>query len=160
MRDVTHLIDQTENAEIITNLGDNLPAVWIDEDLVKQVFLNILVNAQHATEVGDSITIQTRLCLDFRAGEAGKPATPMLEVAIADSGCGIPESDLQRIFDPFFTTKGVGKGTGLGLSVSHGTIRAHGGEIEVTSSVGEGSQFRIYLPVTNMDVSGNNGSEA
>ena len=71
----------------------------------------------------------------------------MIEITISDTGCGIPEADLQKIFDPFFTTKGVGKGTGLGLSVSHGTIEAHGGRIEVSSTVGEGTEFRIYLPL-------------
>jgi signal transduction histidine kinase len=71
----------------------------------------------------------------------------MAEITITDTGSGIPEDDLQRIFDPFFTTKGVGKGTGLGLSVSHGTIEAHGGIIEVESMVGKGSEFRIYLPL-------------
>ena len=72
---------------------------------------------------------------------------PMVEISVTDTGCGIPPADLQRIFDPFFTTKGVGKGTGLGLSVSHGTVRAHGGEIEVESVVGKGTRFRVYLPV-------------
>jgi two-component system NtrC family sensor kinase len=71
----------------------------------------------------------------------------MAEIAIADTGCGIPRENLQKIFDPFFTTKGVGKGTGLGLSVSHGTIEAHGGTIEVDSTVGVGSEFRILLPL-------------
>jgi len=71
----------------------------------------------------------------------------MVEISIADSGCGISGENMQRIFDPFFTTKGVGKGTGLGLSVSHGTIVAHGGTIEVTSEVGVGTEFRIYLPI-------------
>jgi two-component system NtrC family sensor kinase len=64
-----------------------------------------------------------------------------------DTGCGISEENLQKIFDPFFTTKGVGKGTGLGLSVSHGTIEAHGGMIEVESTVGAGTEFRIYFPL-------------
>ena len=71
----------------------------------------------------------------------------MAEITITDTGCGIPEENLTRIFDPFFTTKGVGKGTGLGLSVSHGTIAAHGGAIEVNSTVGVGTEFRIYLPL-------------
>jgi two-component system NtrC family sensor kinase len=71
----------------------------------------------------------------------------MVEISIADTGCGISEENMQRIFDPFFTTKGVGKGTGLGLSVSHGTIVAHGGMIEVSSEVGVGTEFHIYLPI-------------
>jgi two-component system NtrC family sensor kinase len=71
----------------------------------------------------------------------------MVEIAIVDTGCGIPEKNLERIFDPFFTSKEVGKGTGLGLSVSHGIVKAHGGLIEVESTVGEGSTFRVYLPL-------------
>ena len=80
----------------------------------------------------------------------------MAEVVITDTGCGISEVDLQRIFDPFFTTKGVGRGTGLGLSVSHGTIEAHGGTIEVESMVGKGSEFRFYLPIGGLDDEGSN----
>ncbi len=71
----------------------------------------------------------------------------MVEIAIIDTGCGIPEKNLKRIFDPFFTSKEVGKGTGLGLSVSHGIVKAHGGMIEVESKVGEGSTFRVFLPL-------------
>ena len=71
----------------------------------------------------------------------------MVVISVVDTGCGIPEKNLRRIFDPFFTSKDVGKGTGLGLSVSHGIIEAHGGLIEVESKVGEGSTFRVFLPL-------------
>jgi two-component system NtrC family sensor kinase len=72
----------------------------------------------------------------------------MVAISIVDTGCGIPEKNLKRIFDPFFTSKDVGKGTGLGLSVSHGIVEAHGGMIDVQSKVGEGSTFRVLLPLT------------
>ena len=87
------------------------------------------------------------------------PSVPMVEMAIIDTGCGIPPQNLKRIFDPFFTSKEVGKGTGLGLSVSHGIVRAHGGAIEAESKVGEGSTFRVYLPIEPPpgDHAGNSG---
>ena len=87
-----------------------------------------------------------------RAGSAGAGSAPSRSrwwrSSIVDTGCGIPEANLRRIFDPFFTSKEVGKGTGLGLSVSHGIVEAHGGLIEVESKVGEGSTFRVFLPLT------------
>ena len=161
MSETARLIEQSaqlEDIDIIMDLDEDLPAIWIDEDLIRQVFMNVLVNAQHAIEGKGSITIRTRYCPEYRPAEAGAGIVPMVRVTVTDTGCGIAEADLQRIFDPFFTTKGVGKGTGLGLSVSHGTVRAHGGEFEVESTVGEGSRFRIYLPVGAADAS-NNGSK-
>jgi len=149
---------QVQDIEIIMNLDKHLPAIWIDEDLIRQVFMNVMVNAQHAIEGEGSITIRTRYSPEHRSADAGAGKVPMVRISITDTGCGIPEEDLQRIFDPFFTTKGVGKGTGLGLSVSHGTVRAHGGEFEVDSIVGKGTRFRIYLPVETSD-GGNNGSK-
>jgi two-component system NtrC family sensor kinase len=133
--------------EIAMELDAELPQVWVDADLIKQVIMNMLVNAQHAIEHEGSITVRSRRLAQPKSVEPGVAPAPMVEVAIVDTGCGIPEKNLKRIFDPFFTSKEVGKGTGLGLSVSHGIIRAHGGAIEVESVVGEGSTFRIYLPV-------------
>jgi two-component system NtrC family sensor kinase len=149
--ETTQLIEQSAQVadiEIATELDESLPAVWIDEDLVKQVIMNVLVNAQHAVDEGGTILVRTRKASRYPTGDSSGEQISMLEITVRDSGCGIPEENLQKIFDPFFTTKGVGKGTGLGLSVSHGTIEAHGGQIEVESTVGEGTEFRIYLPLT------------
>jgi len=133
--------------EIAMDLDPDLPQVWVDADLIKQVIMNMLVNAQHAIEHEGSITVRSRRFPPQKSPEPGRPPVPMVEISIIDTGCGIPEKNLKRIFDPFFTSKEVGKGTGLGLSVSHGIVRAHGGVIEVESAVGKGSTFRIYLPL-------------
>jgi two-component system NtrC family sensor kinase len=147
--DTVRIVEQPahlRDIEITVHLDRTLPPIWIDADQIKQVIMNMLVNAQHAVEEKGSITVSTRRSLDPRA-PAGEPK-PMVEISIVDTGCGIPETNLRRIFDPFFTSKDVGKGTGLGLSVSHGIVEAHGGLIEVESKVGEGSTFRIFLPLT------------
>jgi two-component system NtrC family sensor kinase len=150
VEETTELIEQSVQGagiELALDLDPALQAVWVDEDLIKQVVMNMLVNAQHAIGTDGRISVRTRQREDHRPGTAVGPPAAMAEITIRDTGCGIPEQDLQKIFDPFFTTKGVGKGTGLGLSVSHGTIKAHGGSIEVESRVGQGSEFRIYLPL-------------
>ncbi|TAK66115.1 MAG: HAMP domain-containing protein [Betaproteobacteria bacterium] len=133
--------------EIALDLDRNLPVVWVDADLIKQVMMNMLVNAQHAIEQEGSITVRSRRFAQPKSPEPGMEPVPMVEISIIDTGCGIPEKNLKRIFDPFFTSKEVGKGTGLGLSVSHGIVKAHGGTIEVESTVGKGSIFRVYLPL-------------
>ncbi len=125
------------------DLDRTLPPIWIDADQIKQVIMNMIVNAQHAVEEKGSITVSTRRSAQTPA----QAAEPMVVISIVDTGCGIPEQNLRRIFDPFFTSKEVGRGTGLGLSVSHGIVEAHGGVIEVESKVGEGSTFRVFLPL-------------
>ena len=155
--DTLQLIEQpvqVENIEIITSLDDGLPLIWLDEDLIKQVIMNMLVNARHAIEGGGSITIETRACDASSCPDSVTTTGRMVEITITDTGCGIPPEDLPKVFDPFFTTKGVGKGTGLGLSVSHGTVEAHRGAIEVESEVGKGTEFRIYLAVDRKAVEG------
>ena len=99
------------------------------------MFLNILVNAGQAIEQNGVITVTTSL------------EGPEVCVAIGDDGMGIPEDVLPKIFDPFFTTKAVGAGTGLGLSISYGILKKHGGRFEVSSTPGQGTLFKIYIPV-------------
>ena len=135
------------DVKITMNLDGALPPVWIDADLIEQVILNLMVNAQHAVEQDGDITVRTRRVMKSVGGEASGKTLPMAEITVIDTGCGIPQENLKRIFDPFFTSKEVGKGTGLGLSVTHGIVTAHGGAIEVDSQVGKGSTFRVYLPL-------------
>jgi two-component system NtrC family sensor kinase len=153
VEDTVRIVERPANLrdiEINLELDPGVPQVWVDADLIKQVVMNIVVNAQHAIEQKGSITVRTHRLAEPKSPKPGMPAVQMAQIAIIDTGCGISEKDLQRIFDPFFTTKGVGKGTGLGLSVSHGIVEAHGGTIEVESTPGEGSTFRVYLPVDPM----------
>ncbi len=154
IEDTVQLVDRSayvHDIEIATELDPDLPQIWVDEDQIKQVIMNMLVNAQHAIEDEGRITIRSRRAPEPKSPEPGAPPVPMVELSISDSGSGIAEKDLRRIFDPFFTTKGVGRGTGLGLSVSHGIVKAHNGAIEVQSAVGKGTTFRVYLPLEAQD---------
>jgi len=150
VEDTVKLVERPANLADIAielELDPGLPPVWLDANLVKQVIMNMLVNAQHAMDGGGRINVRTRRFPTPLASEPGKAEVPMVELSIADTGCGISEKNLKRIFDPFFTSKEVGKGTGLGLSVSHGIVKAHGGLIKVDSVEGQGTTFRVYLPL-------------
>lgn len=150
IEDTVRLIDRPaslQHVEIITDLDAGLPDIWGDADLIKQVLLNVLVNAEQSITGAGTVVVETRKCLPKASSGTDVEPQSMVEIAVKDTGCGIPEANMQRIFDPFFTSKEVGKGTGLGLSVSHGIVKSHGGEIKVESRVGTGSTFRIYLPI-------------
>ena len=130
--------------EIITKLDATLPQIWGDADLIKQVVMNLLVNAQQAMDKEGRISVETRSITPSDTNEH-----QAVEISVRDNGCGIPQANLQRIFDPFFTSIEVGEGTGLGLSVSYGIVKAHGGKISVESTVGEGTVFHVQLPVVS-----------
>jgi len=117
----------------------NLPEVWCAPSQINQVLMNLIVNAVHAVDQGGHITLRTRL---------GDKAVC---VEVADDGPGIAPEHVKRIFEPFFTTKPVGQGTGLGLSIAADIMRKHGGHLEVDSTPGEGSTFRIILPLRTPD---------
>ena len=122
---------------IDVDLSSDIPACEGDEEKLKQVFMNLLMNAQQAIE--ETGHIQVRTARDRDAGE--------IVITVTDTGSGMPPEIQDKIFDPFFTTKPTGKGTGLGLSVSYGIVQEHGGRINVESRPGEGTTFVIALPV-------------
>ncbi|MBI5115987.1 HAMP domain-containing protein [Candidatus Poribacteria bacterium] len=125
--------------EISTEFAENLPEVSVSTDQMRQVFLNLIKNAEDAMSDGGKLSVRTR----YRKGR--------VEIDIADTGCGIPSENIKNIFEPFFTTKGV-KGTGLGLSVSYGIVKNYNGEISVDSEPGKGATFTIQLPVVSEKV--------
>jgi two-component system NtrC family sensor kinase len=125
------------NVEISTDFEENLPSVPASETEMQQVFLNLINNALDAMEkTGGRITL--------RANRKGDN----IVVTVSDNGPGIAKANLARIFDPFYTTKPVGKGTGLGLSICYGIIKKIGGDIQVSSTKGEGTTFEVRFPVS------------
>ncbi|MEW6348320.1 MAG: ATP-binding protein [Thermodesulfobacteriota bacterium] len=121
---------------VARSLEAGLPMVSTDPPLLRQVVLNLMVNAAQAIERDGLITVTTR------TADAG-----LAEIVVHDTGCGIPQEDLPKIFTPFFSTKGEGKGSGLGLALCRGIIERLGGKISVTSEFGRCSTFTIQLPV-------------
>jgi PAS domain S-box-containing protein len=117
------------------------PPVVLDAQQIKQVLMNILMNAGQSIETEGTITIETSVDAENNN----------LRLQIADTGPGIPEKIIDKIFDPFFTTKKEGSGTGLGLSVSYGIIKQHGGDIEVNSLPGKGTEFVILIPLSRTE---------
>ncbi len=143
--------------KLVKDLPAGLPLIWLDRNKIKQVFVNILTNAIHATPPGGTITVQTssrqlqpeevghdagsRLADRFRAGET------VVVAEVLDTGGGIPEEKLAQIFDPFFTTKPTGKGTGLGLTVTKKIVELHGGSLEIRNRKEGGVAVAIMFKV-------------
>ena len=125
-----------QRIKIEKKLSSDLPFIEGNSNLLKQVSLNMILNAANSMEKGGVLTIKTEI---FDSKFVG--------ITFSDTGCGIPEENLDKIFDPFFTTMPVGKGTGLGLSISYSIIKQHNGFINIKSTVGKGSTFVIKLPL-------------
>ena len=143
-----------EQIEVDVDLSDEAGIVYADVDIMSQALLNLCINARDAMPSGGRLRITTdqREILDRRGGNAST-GQPNLKpghysvITVADTGCGMPAKVIDRVFDPFFTTKEVGKGTGMGLAMVFGTLQNHEGTVTVESSEGQGSTFRIWLPV-------------
>jgi two-component system NtrC family sensor kinase len=142
MLETLSLIDhqlRKSDVEVEVDLDASLPATLANGGKLQQVFMNLILNARDAMPQGGKLTVRTY------------QEDSQLVVKIQDSGTGISDENVKRIYDPFFTTKKAGEGSGLGLSVSYGIIREHSGRINVDSTSGQGTTFRLHLPVKRVN---------
>lgn len=135
--------DDQQQIRVVSDLAPDLPRVFGDPSGLRQVFMNLLINAYQAIEgqvqatEGQGLIEVTTESTDHK----------MVAVTIRDNGCGMAQNIMERIWEPFFTTKDVGKGVGLGLALTYNTVKRCGGDIQLESHLGEGSQFTVLLPV-------------
>ncbi len=149
--DIQQIALQTfpKSIEIYTDVSKSLQTVFGDATQLHQVLMNLCVNARDAMPRGGTLRVcaenifidehQAQMHLDAKVGS-------YIKITVSDTGTGIPSEILDRIFEPFFTTKEIGKGTGLGLSTVLGIIKSHDGFVDVYSQMGQGTQFKVYLP--------------
>ena len=134
------------NVELDVGLSAESDLILGDADLLRQAFVNFVLNGLESMPGGGSMSIRTIVRASGWLGNAeAQQSGPNVDVILTDSGHGIPADEILRIFDPFFTTKS--EGTGLGLSVSHGIIQEHGAIVDVESTVGHGTTFHILFPI-------------
>ncbi|HLE09081.1 MAG TPA: ATP-binding protein, partial [Thermodesulfobacteriota bacterium] len=145
------------DAELV--LKEDIPPVIIHEDKLRQVFMNLFINAAEAMPEGGHVTVETGVKShavdrgmkrrksdpDFTGADWERRIKEYVTVSFKDTGCGIKKEDMDKIFDPFFTTKEIGRGTGLGLFISRSIVNAYGGTIEVGSEEGKGSVFTVLI---------------
>lgn len=138
-----------EDVEVVFEPSRPLGMVRLDPGQLEQVLMNLAVNARDAMKGGGRLTIATRavdLGADFCAGRPGAKPGPYVCLTVKDTGEGMPPELLEHVFEPFFTTKPRGQGTGLGLSIVYGIIRGADGFVEVSSKLGVGTTFELYVP--------------
>jgi len=149
--EIKQIVQQTfpKSIEVATNIPQHLWLVSADATQLHQVLMNLVVNARDAMLDGGTLNLSAenifidetyaRMNLDAKVG-------PFISITVSDTGTGIPPEIVERIFEPFFTTKELGQGTGLGLSTVMGILKSHGGYVSVSSEVGKGTQFKVFLP--------------
>ncbi len=136
---IAFIVQEEASAKDITiskKFQPDLPQIYSDPPLLRQVILNLMINATQAIERQGEITVSTE-----------SPDSESIDIKIEDTGCGIPQELLEKIFTPFFSTKPPGQGTGMGLALCRGIIEKLGGSISVASDVGECTAFTIHLPI-------------
>jgi signal transduction histidine kinase len=133
---------EKEGIKVVCSLSENLPEVTADPAQLTQVLVNLVVNSIQAMPKGGELTVQT------------KALNESVLLIVMDTGVGMSENVMNKIFLPFYTTKDVGRGTGLGLAVVHGIVTSHEGAIHVTSKEGQGTTFKIQLPLKGQSTTG------
>lgn len=144
-----------EHIDLTVTAPGDLPPVLADTGMMEQVITNLAVNARDAMPRGGHLVIETGVAeLDEGYVERNQEARPgrFVSLSVTDTGCGMDTTTMTRIFEPFFTTKPVGKGTGLGLATVYGIVKQHQGWVEVSSRQGDGSVFKVFLPVCRQAV--------
>ncbi|MBX3160514.1 MAG: response regulator [Deltaproteobacteria bacterium] len=142
-------------AELVVTVGPALPRILIDGAQLEQILMNLVVNARDAIDCGAGGTGRVTLSVSAveidpeRANDRAIAPGRYVAIEVGDTGCGMPPETLARVFEPYFTTKARGKGTGLGLATVHGIVQQARGDIDVTSAIGGGTTFRIFLPATD-----------
>jgi signal transduction histidine kinase len=129
--------------KVKVDVSSGLPPTYGDRQQLRQVFLNLVLNAIDAMPNGGTLVLSA----------SNSHERDYVEVKVEDTGTGIPAHVLPKVFDPFFTTKPLSEGTGLGLSVSLGIVRRHGGDIRVTTEVGKGTCFTLLMPIAMIPAS-------
>jgi CheY-like chemotaxis protein len=138
-----------EDIELMASLHPSLATVKADPGQIEQVLMNLAINARDAMPQGGKLLMETANidASPEQARDLDLAPGPYALLKVSDTGHGMDAAVLSHVFEPFFTTKPMGKGTGLGLATVYGIVKQSGGSIQVTSVVGRGSTFRIYLPV-------------
>ncbi|MBL9186257.1 MAG: PAS domain S-box protein [Opitutaceae bacterium] len=150
IRDLLRMFAETfpRNVTVCLDLQEQMPHLLADQSQLQQILLNLCVNARDAMPEGGALTLTTRVAPGASLAHLGAVGSRnYVCLSVDDTGTGMSPEVRARIFEPFFTTKTGNQGTGLGLAVVYGIVTAHGGFIEVESEAGDGSTFRVYLPV-------------
>ncbi len=151
VNNMTDLLGRLLGEDVMLQLGYSLAPAMVEADvgMMEQVLLNLAVNARDAMPKGGQLAVRIAIVDVNEVHVQRHPEARVgrfVCVSNSDTGCGIPPQNIQRIFEPFFTTKEVGKGTGLGLATVYGIVKQHQGWIEVESTVGQGTTFRVFIP--------------
>jgi signal transduction histidine kinase/CheY-like chemotaxis protein len=155
LKDILNIIKDTfpKDIRFSSSVPNNTWAIFGDPTQLRQILLNLCVNARDAMPRGGSLTIGVENCLlDEHYAAMNIQAKPgdYVKISVTDTGEGIPPDVLVKIFEPFFTTKAVGRGTGLGLSTLMAIVKGHEGFVNVSSKTGKGCTFKVYLPAMNV----------